>query len=93
MTRFLIERRLEDAGKLTPQDLQSITRTSNAVLDDMRREGPAPQWIQSFITDDAIYCVYVAPNAETVREHARRSGFPADQIMEVRTIFGPTTAV
>lgn len=92
MPKYLIERKLSDAGKLTQDDLKAIATTSNAVLDGMHREGAAYHWVQSFVTDDAIYCVHVAPDAETALEHARRGGFPADNVMEIRSTIDPTTA-
>lgn len=91
MPKYLIERRIPEAGKFTPNDLHDIAAKSNGVLNDMQRGGTAVQWIESYVTDDAIHCVYVAPNAEAVREHARCGGFPADQVMEVRAIIDPTT--
>lgn len=92
MPKYLIERKLPDAGQLTQDDLKAIATTSNAVLDGMHREGAAYHWVQSFVTDDAIYCVHVAPDAETALEHARRGGFPADNVMEIRSTIDPTTA-
>ncbi len=89
MPRFLIERHIPDAGTLTPETLAAISRTSCDVL---RALGPEIQWVQSYVTDDRITCVYIAPSAELVREHARRGGFPADRVDEVRTIIDPTTA-
>jgi hypothetical protein len=89
MPRFLIERRIPEAGRLTGQQLQAISQTSAGVLNEM---GPRIQWVQSFVTDDAIYCTYIAADAELVREHARRGGFPADRVIEVRTVIDPTTA-
>ena len=91
MPRYLIERRIPEAGKFTPSELHDIAAKSNDVLNGMHREGTSVFWLQSFVTDDAIHCVYVAPNAEVVREHARCGGFPADQVMEVRAVIDPTT--
>jgi hypothetical protein len=89
MPRFLIERELPGAGGLTPEDLRGISEKSCGVLREM---GPQVQWVQSFVTDDKITCIYVAPDEESVREHARRGGFPANKVLEVRTIIDPTTA-
>jgi hypothetical protein len=89
MPRFVIERRIPQAGALSSQQLQAISQTSCGVLQEM---GPQVQWVQSYVTDDAIICTYIAPNAEMVREHARRGGFPADRVLRVHTIIDPTTA-
>jgi hypothetical protein len=88
MPKYVIERELPGAGKLTPQELKGISQKSCQVL---RNLGPEIQWVQSFVTDDKIYCVYVAPNAEMIHEHAQRGGFPADRITEVRSVIDPTT--
>lgn len=89
MPRYLIERNIPGAGSLSPEQLQAISQKSCEVLQGM---GPQIQWVQSYVTDDKITCVYVAPNAEMIREHARQGGFPADAVLEVRTIIDPTTA-
>jgi hypothetical protein len=89
MPKFVIEREIPGAGKLSPQELQVISQKSRSVLNAM---GPQIQWVQSYVTDDKIYCVYVAPNEEAVREHARQSGFPANQVSRVRSVIDPTTA-
>jgi hypothetical protein len=89
MPKFVIEREIPGAGKLSKQELQAISQKSCGVLSSM---GPQIQWVQSYVSDDKIYCVYVAPDAETVREHARRGGFPANVVSRVRTIIDPTTA-
>ncbi|MDF1551738.1 MAG: DUF4242 domain-containing protein [Deferrisomatales bacterium] len=89
MPRFVIERTIPNAGKLTAAELKGISQKSCGVLEGM---GPKIQWVESFVTDDKIYCVYVAPNEEMVREHARQGGFPADSVAEVRTMIDPTTA-
>ncbi|MGH8581633.1 MAG: DUF4242 domain-containing protein [Gammaproteobacteria bacterium] len=89
MPKFVIERDLPGAGRLTPQQLQGISQKSCGVLQEL---GPKVQWLQSYVTDDRIYCVYIAPDAETVREHARRGGFPANRVSEVRSVIDPTTA-
>ena len=89
MPRYVIERDLPGAGRLTPSELQAIARKSCEVLQAL---GPDIQWVQSFVTDDRIYCVYIAPDADIIREHARCGGFPADRISEVRAGIDPTTA-
>jgi Protein of unknown function (DUF4242) len=89
MPKFVIERDLPGAGKLTPQQLQEISGKSCGVLHAM---GPQIQWVQSYVTDDKIYCVYIAPDEKAVREHAKRGGFPANRVSEVRTMIDPTTA-
>jgi hypothetical protein len=89
MPKFVIERNIPGAGKLTSQELHAISQKSCSVLNGM---GPKIQWVQSYVTDDKVYCVYVAPDAETVREHARQGGFPANQVSVVRSIIDPTTA-
>lgn len=89
MPKYVIERELPGAGKLSAQELQSISQTSCGVLSAM---GPQIQWVQSYVTGDKIYCVYIAPNAELVREHAQRGGFPANLVSEVTTMIDPTTA-
>jgi uncharacterized protein DUF4242 len=89
MPKFVIEREIPGAGKLSPQELQAISQKSCGVLKEM---GPQIQWVQSYVTDDKIYCVYVAPNEEAVREHARQGGFPANQVSQVRSVIDPTTA-
>jgi hypothetical protein len=88
MPKFIIERDIPGAGSLSPQDLQAISQKSCGVLRDM----PAVQWIQSYVTADRITCVYLAPDEESVREHARRGGFPADRVLQVRAIIDPATA-
>ena len=89
MPKFVIERDLPGAGSLTADQLMGISQKSCAVLDGL---GPKIQWIQSYVTADKIYCVYIAPDAEMVREHARQGGFPANRVSEVKTIIDPTTA-
>jgi hypothetical protein len=89
MPKFVIEREIPGAGKLTKQDLQAISQKSCGVLENL---GPKIQWVHSYVTDDKIYCVYVAPDEETVRLHAQKGGFPADSIARVRTVIDPTTA-
>jgi hypothetical protein len=89
MPKFVIEREIAGAGKLSLQDLQEISQKSCNVLESM---GPQIQWVQSFVTDEKIYCVYIAPNEAVVREHAQKGGFPANSIARVRRIIDPTTA-
>jgi len=89
MPKFVIERNLPGAGKLPPQELQAISQKSCGVLHAM---GPKVQWVQSFVTDDKIYCVYVAPDEEAVRIHAQKGGFPVNVIARVRSVIDPTTA-
>jgi hypothetical protein len=89
MPRFLIERTLPGAGKLTSDELAAIAQKSCGVLMEL---GPRIQWVQSYVTDDRITCVYLAPDAELIREHARRGGFPCDNVREVHAIIDPTTA-
>lgn len=89
MPSYLIERNIPGAGKLTPAELKAISQKSCSVLSDL---GPQIQWVQSYVTDDQIHCIYRAPNAEIIREHARRGGFPADRISQIGTIIDPTTA-
>jgi hypothetical protein len=89
MPKYLIEREIPDAGKLSPQELQAISTTSCGILKGM---GPEIQWVQSYVTHDKIYCVYIAPNEEMVREHARKGGFPANSVSQILTMIDPTTA-
>jgi len=88
MPKFVIERNLPGAGNLSPAELHTISQKSNQVLADM---APRAQWLESFVTPDKLYCVYVAENAEAVREHADCGGFPADAINQVSTTIDPTT--
>ena len=89
MPKFIIEREIPEAGKLSPEDLQRISQKSCSVL---RNLGPQIQWVESYVTDDKIYCVYIAPNEEMIREHARQGGFPANRISAVRRMIDPTTS-
>jgi hypothetical protein len=89
MPKYLIEREVPGAGKMSPQELQAISQKSCGVL---HRLGPQIQWVESYVTGDKIYCVYIAPNEEMVREHARQGGFPANRIAQIHTIIDPTTA-
>ena len=89
MPKFVIERDIPGAGDLKPNELQAISQKSCGVLKNM---GPHIQWLESFVTQDKIYCVYIAPDEKTVREHASQGGFPANKVSEVRTMIDPTTA-
>ncbi len=89
MPKFVIERNLPGAGKLSAAELHDISRKSCDVLNEM---GPEIQWVQSFVTDDRIYCIYVAPDEKLVRDHAEKGGFPADRISRVTQVIDPTTA-
>lgn len=89
MPKFVIEREIPGAGKLSQEELRGISQTSCGVLGKL---GPQIQWIESYVTADKIYCVYIAPDAELVREHARQGGFPANRVSEVATVIDPTTA-
>ena len=89
MPRFVIEREIPGAGKLSPAELQAVSRKSCAVLSEM---GPRIQWVQSFVTGDRIYCVYLAPDEATVRRHAELGGFPANRVSRVTAVIDPTTS-
>jgi hypothetical protein len=89
MPKFVIERELPGAGKLTPAQLQGVSQKSCSVLQKL---GPEIQWVQSFVTDNKIYCVYIAPSEDLIREHAKQGGFPANSIQEVKRMIDPTTA-
>lgn len=89
MPKYVIERELPGAGKLSPADLAAISRKSCSVL---RELGPEIQWLQSFVTDDKIYCVYIAPSADVIKQHAAQGGFPANSVAEVKAVIDPTTA-
>ena len=89
MPKYLIEPEIPGAGDLSSQDLQAISQKSCGVLQKM---GPQIQWVESYVTGDKIYCVYIAPDAETVREHAAQGGFPADRVSEIKRMIDPTTA-
>jgi hypothetical protein len=89
MPKYVIERDIPGAGKLSPQEIQAISQKSCSVLRNM---GPQIQWVQSYVTPDKIYCVYIAPNEEMVREHAKQGGFPANRVSEVKMMIDPTTA-
>ncbi|CAA9890650.1 conserved hypothetical protein [Candidatus Methylobacter favarea] len=89
MPKYIIEREIPGAGSLTAQDLQGISEKSCGVLQSM---GPKIQWLESYVTNDKVYCVYIAPDEATVREHAEHGGFPANRVSEIKTIIDPTTA-
>jgi hypothetical protein len=89
MPKYVIERDIPGVGDSTADALQAVSQTSCNVLQEL---GPQIQWVQSYVTGDKIYCVYIAPNDEIIREHATRGGFPANRISEVKTIIDPTTA-
>lgn len=89
MPKYIIEREIPNAAALTRADLKGISQKSCGVLQKL---GPNIQWVQSYVTEDKITCVYIAPNADMIREHARLGGFPADRVLEVATIIDPTTA-
>jgi hypothetical protein len=89
MPKFVIEREIPKAGSLSTDQLQAISQKSCGVLREM---GPQIQWVQSYVTDDKIYCVYIAPNEDAVRKHAELGGFPANRISQVRRMIDPTTA-
>jgi hypothetical protein len=88
MPQYVIERTVPGAGSLSPEELKGLSQKSNGVLADL---GPSIQWEHSYVTGDKIYCVYSAPNAELIREHAERGGFPADSVSEVKNIINPAT--
>ena len=89
MPKYVIEREIPGAGQLTPQQLQAVSQTSCGVL---RKLGPEIQWVQSYVTQDKIYCIYIAPNEAMIREHAAQGGFPANRISEISSMIDPTTA-
>jgi hypothetical protein len=89
MPKYVIEREIPGAGKLSESELAGISQKSCSVLSEL---GPKIQWVQSYVTDDKIYCVYIAPDEDTIREHARRGGFPANRISQVKQIIDPATA-
>ena len=89
MPKYIIERDIPNAGALSARELQGISHKSCAVLSDM---GPKIQWLESYVTDDKVYCIYIAPDEATVKEHAEKGGFPANRISQIRTTIDPTTA-
>lgn len=89
MPKFVIEREIPGAGNLSEEELKAVSQTSCSVLREM---GPEIQWVESFVTDDKVYCIYVAPDEDTIRRHAEAGGFPANSVKAVRTMIDPTTA-
>ena len=89
MPKFLIERELAGAGRLSPEELRAVSQKSCGVLQGL---GPQIQWVESYVTDDKIYCVYIAPDEDLIRRHAEQGGFPADRVSEIRRMIDPTTA-
>jgi len=89
MPKFVIERDIPEAGSLSSEQLQAISQKSCGILREM---GPQIQWVESYVTDDKIYCVYVAPDEDAVRKHAQQGGFPANRISQIRSVIDPTTA-
>ncbi len=89
MPRYVIERELPGAGKLSAADLHGIAEKSCGVIRDL---GPSIQWVESYVTEDKIYCIYNAPNKEIILEHAQKGGFPANRVEEIRNVINPTTA-
>ncbi|MCH8169804.1 MAG: DUF4242 domain-containing protein [Bacteroidetes bacterium] len=89
MPKYIIEREIPGAGKMSAQDLQGASQKSCSVLNEM---GTGIQWIQSYVTDDRLYCVYIAPDEDAIKEHAEKSGFPANRISKICTVIDPTTA-
>jgi hypothetical protein len=89
MPKYIIEREIPNAAAISTADMKGIAQKSCSVLKQL---GPSIQWVQSYVTEDKITCVYIAPNAEIIREHARLGGFPADRVLEVAMIIDPTTA-
>jgi hypothetical protein len=89
MPKYVIEREIPGAGNLSAQELKAISQKSCGVLSNL---GPQIQWLQSYVTGDKIYCVYIAPNEELVKEHAKQGGFPANRISQVATVIDPTTS-
>ncbi len=89
MPKFLIEREIPGAGELTAEQLRAVSQKSCGVIRGM---GPEVQWVQSYVTGDKIYCVYIAPDEESVREHARQGEFPANKVSQIKSVIDPTTA-
>jgi len=89
MPKYVIERDIPGAGDMSPQELQAVSQTSCGVL---RQLGPSIQWLHSYVTGDKVYCVYIAPDENIIREHAQQGGFPANRISEVKSVIDPTTA-
>ena len=89
MPKYVIEREIPEAGNLTPEQIQAISQKSCSVLSNL---GPQIQWVESYVTQDKVYCVYIAPNEAMVQEHAKQGGFPANRISEVKRMIDPTSA-
>ena len=89
MPKYIIEREIPGAGKLSAEELQGVAQKSCSILKDM---GPQIQWVESFVTDDKVYCTYIAPNEQAIKDHAQQGGFPANKISEVKTVIDPTTS-
>lgn len=89
MPKFVIEREIPGAGKISEEDLRAISQKSCRVLKDL---GPEIQWVQSYVTENKIYCIYIAPNKEMILEHAKRGGFPANSVATISKVIDPTTA-
>lgn len=89
MPKYLIEREISGAGKLSPEELKAISQKSCGILQEM---GPEIQWVHSHVTDEKIYCIYIAPNEKMIREHAQKGGFPVNRISEIKSMIDPTTA-
>ncbi|MEQ1816205.1 MAG: DUF4242 domain-containing protein [Nitrosomonas sp.] len=89
MPKYIIEREIPGAGSLTPQDLQAISQKSCNVLSNM---GPRIQWLESYVTDDKVYCIYIAPDEATIRVHAEQGEFPAQRVSRIKSMIDPTTA-
>jgi len=91
MPKYVIERNIPGAGNMSADELCAVSQKSNSVLKGLTGEGKSVQWVESYVSDDAIHCVYVASDADVVREHAQRGGFPADRIFAVQGVIDPTT--
>jgi len=89
MPKYVVEREIPAAGKLTTQELSAISQKSCGILKNM---GPQIEWVESYVTDDKVYCIYIAPNEAAIKRHADEGGFPANRISEIRTMIDPTTA-
>lgn len=89
MPKYVIERDIPKAGQLSSGELQGVAQKSCSILKDL---GPQIQWVQSYVTDDKVYCVYISPNEQMIRDHAEKGGFPANSISEVKTVIDPTTS-
>ena len=89
MPKYIIEREIPGAGNLTAEDLQGISQKSCSILKSM---GPQIQWVESFVTDDKVYCTYIAPNKDEIKKHAEEGGFPANKISEIKSVIDPTTS-